>query len=234
MNIHYLQHEPFEDLAYIEQWALQKGHQLSATRLFDLYPAYPAPESIDWLIILGGNMGTYEEERYPWLKDEKRFIKQCIELGKTVLGICLGSQLIAEVLGGEVRKNLHTEIGWFPVRHTEAGKVHPLFKDLPDPLTVFHWHGDTFTLPGGAVCTLHSEACPHQAFTVGDRVVGLQFHFECSVASVQQMVEGGNEELTGGSYVHTADEILRNIEFALQSNQYITLLLDKLEAATVI
>jgi len=130
MRIHYLQHVPFEDLANMESWASSRGHALSKTRLFS-GERLPPPSSFDWLIIMGGPMNIYEEERYAWLAEEKEFIKKAVYGGKIVLGICLGAQLISDVLGGLVTKNRYKEIGWFPVRLTEEGQASPVFSALP-------------------------------------------------------------------------------------------------------
>jgi GMP synthase-like glutamine amidotransferase len=143
MKIHYLQHVPFEDLANIESWARSRDHDLSKTLLFagDSLPRMP---DFDWLIIMGGPMNIHEEDRYPWLAKEKEFIHQAIASDKIVLGICLGAQLMADVLGGKVRKNVHREIGWFPVKLMPESRASPIFRVLPEEFMALHWHGDTF------------------------------------------------------------------------------------------
>src|SRR5271170_6697939 len=121
MRIHYFQHVPFEGLGCIAQWAAEKEHTVTATRFYLDEPA-PNPGEIDWLVVMGGPMNIYEEAEYPWLAREKRFIGEAIRGGKTVIGICLGAQLIADVMGGPVTRNLEKEIGWFPIELTpEAG-----------------------------------------------------------------------------------------------------------------
>src|SRR2546428_2396131 len=121
MNIHYFQHVPFEGLGCIEDWANRKSHVLSSTRFFEKHTLSDL-KTIDWLIVMGGPMGVYDESEYLWLKEEKEFIKKAIDANKVVIGICLGSQLIAEVLGAKVYKNKFTEIGWFPVEVFEGTK----------------------------------------------------------------------------------------------------------------
>lgn len=106
-------------------------------------------KDFDWLIIMRGSMNIYEEEKYPWLAVEKKFIARTIESGKIVLGICLGSQLIADVLGGRVSRNKYRELGWFPVTLTKEAKDSPVFSALPARFNVFQWHGDTFKIPQG-------------------------------------------------------------------------------------
>ena len=119
MRIHSIEHEPFEGLANIEVWAKSKGHTITRTRIYK-NEGFPDIDDFDWLIIMGGSMSTYEEEKYPWLIPEKKFIGDAIAKKKLLLGICLGSQLIADVLGGKVSPNTYKEIGWFPVFLTPA------------------------------------------------------------------------------------------------------------------
>jgi GMP synthase (glutamine-hydrolysing) len=207
MRIHYAQHEPHEDLAGIAQWARSHKHTLSSTKFFANEPL-PDPRDLDWLIVLGGNMNVYETDRFPWLTAEKRFMERVLKLDKPILGICLGSQLLAEVLGATVRHNHCKEIGWFPVELTEEAGSSPLFGGLPKKFPGFHWHGDTFDLPQGAVHMARSAACANQAFTYGDKWVGLQWHPESTPQNVRQMVESGAEELIPGPFVQSQNEIL--------------------------
>ena len=162
MRINYLQHVPFEGLGSIERWINARRYHLTATKLYqsDLMTEM---EGVDLLVIMGGPMGVHDEDRLPWLVMEKRLIEKAISKGKTVLVICLGAQLTADVLGARVYPNRSKEIGWFPIELTEAGQRSSLFGFLPARLVVFHWHGDTFDLPAGAVHMARSEACAHQA-----------------------------------------------------------------------
>lgn len=207
MNVHYLQHVPFEGLGSIASWMRMGGHHLSVTRFFqnDLLPGV---DKIDWLIVMGGPMGACDDDKFPWLSSEKRFIKEAIREGKTVIGICLGAQLIASVLGARVYPNRFKEIGWFPIKMMDAGKNSSLFDFFPENLEVFHWHGDTFDLPAGAVHIARSEACQNQAFVYAEKVIGLQFHLECTNAGVAQLLENCSEELIEGSYIQTPSRIL--------------------------
>ncbi|WP_457640205.1 type 1 glutamine amidotransferase [Persephonella sp.] len=209
MKIHYLQHVHFETPANILKWAEQKGHQVSGTRLFFKEPLPPV-DSFELLVVMGGPMGVYDENDFPWLVEEKRFIENVIKAGKKVLGVCLGAQLIADVLGAKVYKNKYKEIGWFPVEKTEEGKNSRVFTDFPDRFTAFHWHGDTFDIPSGAVHLMRSEACENQAFEYGGgKVVGLQFHLETDQQSAQALIENSVKELKENSpYIQTPDKIL--------------------------
>jgi len=205
VKIHALQHVPFEGLGHIAAWAKALRYPVSVTRM-DLGDPYPVLDELDCLIILGGPMNIYEEDRFPWLGMEKRFIAQAIAAHKKVLGICLGSQLIADVLGAKVYAGKSKEIGWFPIQITAAGRT--LFTTLPADLTVFHWHGDTFEMPAGAIHIATSAACPNQAFLFDNHVLGLQFHLEATPASVQALVENCGDELVEGPFIQTAGEIL--------------------------
>jgi len=207
MRINYFQHVPFEGLGAIERWINAHGYHLTATKLYQNDPV-PDVESIDWLIIMGGPMGVHDEDRLPWLKGEKRFIEKAISKGKAVLGICLGAQLIADVLGARVHPNRVKEIGWFPIELTGAGQRSSLFGFLPQQLVVFHWHGDTFDLPAGAVHIARTEACANQAFVYDERVIGLQFHLESTSKGVAALIENCSGELVEGSYTQTPSQLM--------------------------
>jgi GMP synthase-like glutamine amidotransferase len=220
MRIHYLQHVPFEGLAAIEDWAKDRSHTLTATRWHEK-PLLPQQQDFDMLIVMGGPMGIYDNADYPWLRDEKQFIRESIDAGKPVLGVCLGSQLLADVLGAKVYPNKHKEIGWFPVRFD---------KELYDgELVVCHWHGDTFDLPEGAVRLGESAACKNQAYRSGDRVFGLQFHFEMTPAALEGMIAACGHELVKGDWVQDPEELRNGIHYAEATRAVLFRLLDRLE-----
>jgi GMP synthase (glutamine-hydrolysing) len=169
----------------------------------------PALDSFDFLVMMGGYMSVYEDDIHPWLIDEKAFIRHAIAKGKAILGVCLGAQLIASALGADVHKNSCREIGWFPVTLTPEGECSPIIDGWPSTFAAFHWHGDTFEIPDGAVRIAESEACANQGFIFGDRTLALQFHVETTADSARRLVASCGEELTaGGSYVQSAEEIL--------------------------
>lgn len=207
MNIHYLQHVPFEDLASISDWAALHAHHITCTRLYK-NDSLPQQDNFDWLIVTGGPMNIYEHTRYPWLLPEKRFIESAIAADKVVIGICLGAQLVADVLGARVYVNAHKEIGWFPVQFTDGARQCKLFQELPPTLEVFHWHGDTFDLPRNAVHLAYSEACVHQGFLVNERILGFQFHLETTRRNIQLLIEHCQAELVEAPWIHTANEML--------------------------
>lgn len=228
MRIHYLLHESFEDVASIDEWANRPGNKITSTRFFEKEFLLPSPEEIDLLIIMGGPMGVYDEDKYHWLKPEKKFIEQVISKGKKVLGICLGSQLLAEVLGGKVYKNKEKEIGWFDIHFTPQAKTDLFFSDYPEDMKVFHWHGDTFDLPAGANHIAYSEACRNQAFTYNDQVVGLQFHIEATRKSIEEFVFHCKDELIEAKYIQKEKELLANVVNIGRMNSYMFALLDKM------
>ncbi|MGO9214875.1 MAG: type 1 glutamine amidotransferase [Syntrophales bacterium] len=206
MRFHYFQHVPFEGLGSIEEWIRDRRYHLTATRLYQSDPM-PEIEGFDLFVIMGGPMGVHDEYKFPWLAMEKRFIERSMSKGNAMLGICLGAQLIADVLGARVYPNRTKEIGWFPIEITAAGRRSPLFGFLPKRQEVFHWHGDTFDLPAGAVHIARSEACQHQAFVYNERVIGLQFHLESTVEGVEALIENCSGELANGSYIQTPSQL---------------------------
>jgi len=228
MRIHALQHVPFEDLANVKGWAKEKGHTISRTLLFreEELPPYTG---LDWLVILGGPMNIYEERQYPWLVREKRFIEKAIAGQKIVLGICLGSQLIADLLGGKVYKSQSKEIGWFPVSLTAEAKKSRVFNTFPGRFPAFHWHGDTFALPSGCQRIAESQGCANQVFEYNGRVIGLQFHLESSRESIRRLIQNCGDELHKGPYIQTPEEILSQQKNLQSIKSLMNLLLDKIE-----
>ena len=194
MNIHIIQHVAFEPPAMISDWATMRGYPLSFTMMFEENIRWPSMDDLDMLVVLGGPMSVNDEDKFEWLKAEKAFIKEVTRSGKIVLGICLGSQLLAEALGAKVYPNPEKEIGFFPVDKTPEGKQAELFSNSPEHWTVFHWHGDTFDLPEGAEHLFESTACKHQAFRKGD-CVGIQFHPEVDSTLLRSMIEHERSEL---------------------------------------
>jgi GMP synthase-like glutamine amidotransferase len=234
MRIHYLQHVPFEDPGSILTWAKNHGWGLSSTRLYD-YPRggvpFPLARDFDWLVIMGGPMNVYEEAEYPWLAEEKVFIKHALDRGKPVIGLCLGAQLLSCVLGGKVTRNPHKEIGWFPVTLSPEARSLPLFSFLPEKPLVFQWHGDTFSVPEGAVHLAESGACKNQAFMYRDRVFAFQFHLENTLEIIRGLIEHCGDELAEGraGYVQTGAELLSHPEYIAQDNRWMDEFLTRLE-----
>lgn len=225
MHIHYLQHVPFEGLGYIEQWAARQGHSLSATALFADEPL-PPPESFDLLVIMGGPMGVYDTDRFDWLTREKRFLEKVLKASKPAIGICLGAQLMADVLGAKVYRNPHKEIGWHPVTRTPATQGSGWTEIFPERFQAFHWHGDTFDLPHGALHLCRSEACRHQAFFYPPAALGLQFHLESTRSSIDQLLTHCRDELVTAPYIQSADQIQGEDKWIAPSNGLMHAILD--------
>jgi GMP synthase-like glutamine amidotransferase len=228
MRLHYLQHVPFEDAGHITDWARDRGHHVSHTRL-DLNEPLPDLDSFDWLVVLGGPMSVRQQAKFPWLAAEKEFIRAAIGQGSFLLGICLGGQLAAEVLGGRVTRNPCREIGWFQVALTAEGKESPCFRSFPSRFLAFQWHGETFSIPPGAVRAAWSPACQNQAFLYEDRVIGLQFHLEYTGQGIQRMVQNCGRELLETPTIQKAEEILSHPERITRTHELLERMLDTLE-----
>jgi GMP synthase-like glutamine amidotransferase len=153
----------------------------------------PAAEPFSHLVIMGGPMAVYEMDRFPCLRDEAVLIEQAIRENRRVLGVCLGSQMLAHVLGARVYPGRQKEIGWYDVTLSVEGMKDQLMSELSvdgrSIAQVFQWHGDTFDLPHGAARLASSELYPNQAFRYGDRAYALQFHIEVTPAIVTGWLE---------------------------------------------
>ena len=206
LRIHALFHTDYEDLSFIKHWANNHQHTITYTRSYN-QDALPTPDSFDWLIVMGGPMSVHDEDNYPWLIDEKRLIKQSMDGGKTVIGVCLGAQLIAHCLGASVEPAGVKEIGWLSIQLSKDAQAHLLLQDLPkQPFSVFHWHGDGFEDPQGSIPLATSEAWPNQGFlyqmpqqkALGTWVMAWQCHFEVTKESIVMMVANGDNAIQKG------------------------------------
>lgn len=202
MRIVTLEHSPCDGPGKILDWANFRGHTLNRVHIYRGDPL-PSLDSFDFLVVMGGAMNIYQHRDHPWLIPEKTFIRSAIDAGKAILGVCLGGQLMADVLGGKVTRNPDFELGWWPVQfHERSGP----FATFPKELTVCHWHGDTFAIPNGAQHAGSSPGCANQAYYIGDRLVGLQFHIELAPVHNAELADDLPPER--GRYVQTADELL--------------------------
>jgi len=213
MKVHVLQHVRFEGLGAIRPWLTRRNATVSTTLLHESIDL-PAPDGVDLVIALGGPMSVNDEATLPWLIDEKRFIREAIQAGTPVLGICLGAQLIASAFGATVRANTHAEIGWFDI---EATPSPPATYQFPQRLCVFHWHGETFDLPPGATRLASSAACANQAFQLGSNVLGVQFHLETTADSASALLAKFRDELVEAPFIQS-EAAIRNVSTAVYEN----------------
>lgn len=218
MHVLVFQHVPFEDLGAMAPWLDARKAQVQVIRQYEPESGLlPALSAIDLIIVLGGPMSVHDTDQYPWLEAEKAYIQSALRAKTPILGLCLGAQLIAEQLGGTVRKNLLPEIGWWPVHwHAAAQHIWPECQCADRPeleaieaagTRVFHWHGETFDLPAEAQLLAHSAACVNQGFLYRDHVVGLQFHLEMTPETVDHLLVDGAEELVDSPFVSTAEKM---------------------------
>jgi GMP synthase-like glutamine amidotransferase len=218
MKIQVFQHVAFEGPAYISEIAEMYSCGIQICR-FDKHQKPMPPNSYDILVIMGGPMSVNDEEAYSWIKTEKKAIEQAIIKGKTVIGFCLGAQLIASVLGSTVYQNTEKEIGWFPVSRVQAGTGNPPLHFLPDIATVFHWHGETFNLPENSVRLFSSEVTHNQAFLYGNKVLGMQFHLEMKEQGIVDLIKFCKSDLTEGRYIMSPEEMHENYKRYESSNK---------------
>ena len=189
-----IQHHPVENLAGIADALEGAALAWQYVRTFEDQPVPKHMKGAGGLILMGGPQGVYEAEQYPFLKDEMRLIESALKDDRPVLGVCLGSQLLAAALGAKVYKGTRREIGWYPVRLASEAKHDRLLKDVPEQFTAFHWHGDIFDLPADSVALAASEITPIQAFRYRDRAYGFLFHLEVTEPSVRAMVRAFTDE----------------------------------------
>lgn len=231
MRWHCLQHVGFEGPAHLATWVHTRGHSFSLSEVWTGAP-FPHLDEFDGLVVLGGPMNVYEEDRYPWLAWEKEFIGAAVADGKVVVGICLGAQLLAVVLGGAVTENRHVEIGWFPVELTPAAQQATLFRRFPRRFLAFHWHGDRFSIPPRALDVARTEACDAQAFLYEDRVVGLQFHLEATEESIAALIEHCGYEITCARYIQDPPSMQEQTELQRDAHDLLDGLLDTLATSS--
>lgn len=229
MRVQVLQHVPFEDVGSMADWFRSRGAELHYSRFYEADVQLPDPGNRDLIVAMGGPMSVNDEVELPWLVAEKAFLRHAVEAGAAVLGVCLGAQLIASALGARVQANALPEIGWFPVSRAEsAGEDCFAF---PERVELLHWHGETFELPAGARLLASSEACRHQAFQLGRRVIGLQCHPEMTPAIISELLRECATELQPGPWVQSAAQLAAEPGRYAAGNALMARLLDYLMAA---
>jgi GMP synthase-like glutamine amidotransferase len=228
MKLLTFQHDEYNDSGSIIEWALKNNHTLETVVLIKGEKP-PSDPDFDILFIMGGTMNVYEEDKFPWLAEEKAFIKKAVEAGKTAVGFCLGGQLLAAVLGGKVTRNNETEIGWRTINFNKTAQEHSVLSVFGESSVIFQWHSDTFSvLPQNAKLIASNDVCAHHGFIYNDNVFAFQFHLELTY----QMIYSFSRELekTGekGAYVQSGEEIRRQHGYITENNKLMFGFLDKL------
>ncbi|MCK5781797.1 MAG: type 1 glutamine amidotransferase [Flavobacteriales bacterium] len=223
MKIHVLQHAEWETIGKIDEWIISNGYSYSLSKLYlgEELPSF----DVDFLIVMGGPMGIYDDSDFPWLKKEREFLKEIVKTEAKILGICLGAQFIVDALGAKVYPGPEKEIGFFEV-FNESDNY--LTKSIDKTFEAFHWHGDTFEIPEGAERLFSTELTENQGFVYAGRVLALQFHLEVGHKEIEGFVEYGSDEIIPSKYIQRESEIM-SIKFDFdKSNLYLFEMLDKL------
>lgn len=231
MHIHFIIHEYFEAPGAYEAWAKSHDHTITYSRVYEDEPLLQNVEGIDFLIVMGGPQDpitTTEQCPHFDAKREQEVISKAIDAGKVVIGICLGSQLIGEALGGQYEHSPEREIGKFPITLTDDGLAHPLFDHFGNVLEVGHWHNDMPGLTTNAQVIAYSEGCPRQIVAYSDLVFGFQCHMELTKEVVALLIE--NDDFSEAAKYRFVDEpdVLLNHDYD-EMNQKLHEFLDKLE-----
>ena len=205
-------HVPHEGPGVISRWIKKHHHRLEYTRFYNGDPL-PDPDTTDLLVIMGGPMNVFDYHIHPWMQEELDWVTSFTATGKPVIGICLGAQIIAASLGSEVFPGKQKEIGWHNLQFLPSLGDYRICRDLPSPRKVFHWHGDTFHIPPGAIRIAESQEFANQAFIFESRVIAFQFHLEVTPEGVRKLVENCRDELVAGPYIQSEKEILEEKRF---------------------
>ena len=230
MKLHLLEHDPINlSNTNITTWAKKKGYQLSRTYVCE-HEKLPVIDDFDWLMVMGGSPHAWEENVHAWLPAEKEFIAKVLDHNKIIMGVCFGSQLLAEALGGSVFTSEYQEIGWHEVVLTHEGRDSFLFKNIPERFTTFHWHSDHFSLPPECNSLAYSKPSANQAFTCEDRpLAGLQFHPEYTPELVKFFAHGWGHEWEKAQFVSGKDRVLDQTEELADTYWLMANLLDNMD-----
>lgn len=226
-RMHVIQHVPFEGPAAILDWAIERQCSVTYTRQW-LGESLPSLSDFDFLVVMGGPMGVHDTQEFAWMTGEISFVGQSLQANKAVFGVCLGAQVMSTALGGLVTKNIHKEVGYFPVHRIENSS--PWKELFPQSFSPLHWHGETFSLPAQSLLLGSSEGCVHQAFAWGERAVGVQYHMETTISSLEALILNAAEDLLpSGIYIQSEAQIRAGYHTAPnQLHQQLFALLDHL------
>jgi GMP synthase (glutamine-hydrolysing) len=228
MRIVMLEHDPVGFSLNVLSWVTKNNHPIHRITISET-DRMPLCKDFDWLIVAGGIQHAWDESIHPWLRIEKRLIAKAAEQEKFILGICLGAQLLAEVLGAKVFPNPNKEVGWHEVRLTLAGRDSPFFNNVPKRFTIFHWHNDHFSLPPGCLRLAYNTTTKNQAFIdKNGRFLGIQFHPDYDCKSIIQMIQNYDEEWPKGPFVTKRDELIRQTRDMREPAWLMTCLLDNI------
>lgn len=236
MRIHFIMHESFEGPAAIQQWAVNRGYDISYSKLYQMEKLPDNIGQIDFLIVMGGPQSpatTMQDCSYFDAEEEINLIKEAIAKEKLVLGVCLGAQLIGEACGARFEHSPNKEIGIFPIHLTEEAKHDPIFAGFPETFPVGHWHGDMPGVSDKSVILAYSEGCPRQIVKYSPKVYGFQCHFEFNQEAIENMIQNSAHELERYKdlpYVQNAKELKKYDYNAM--NQLLFNFLDQFVAST--
>lgn len=184
-----IQHVPHERLGTFEDAFKTAGCTIRPLNSYEAKGAWPDLGDIEGIVSMGGPQSVYDQAKYPWMAKELALLREAVKRELPVLGVCLGAQMLAAALGANVAKNPQKEIGWFPLMREPAADGDPLCAPFGQTETAFQWHGDTFTLPKGAVRLFSSPLCQEQAFRYGTNVYGFQCHLEVTEAIIRAWMQ---------------------------------------------
>lgn len=206
--VHCIQHAERVRPLTVAEWATDRDVDLRVVRMHER-DELPDPARVERLVVLGGGMNTDQSEQHPWIPVERDWLRRVVAIERAeVLGICLGSQLLAEALGGSVGRSGVREIGWTRIELTPGGRDDRVFGALPAAFDVMQWHGDAWTLPPGATLAATGDGCATQAFVYGGRVRAVQFHPEFTHARSTELAATTTDDLTPRGFVQSPEQFL--------------------------
>jgi len=232
MRIQLIEHDP-EDFSRtnISLWVAEKGYPVNQTFVCN-NEELPPMDSFDWLMVMGGSQHAWDERANTWLQAEKAFVREALDEGKLILGICFGAQILAEALGGQIFPNGHKEIGWHEVLLNREGRESFLFQNIPPSFVSFHWHSDHFSLPASCTRLASNKASENQAFVCSGRpLVGLQFHPEYTRDMVRYNAGKHSQDWVPDAYVSDGIEVLARTEAIPDTYWLMETLLNNMEQA---